>query len=46
MLERFGKFFKKRSLLSLQVFVDEIISLEGEIATLSDVTLFDESMAR
>jgi preprotein translocase subunit SecA len=44
MLESFGKFFKKRSISSLQVFVDEINASESEIAALSDADLLAESM--
>ncbi len=43
MLESFGKFFKKRSLDSLQVFVDKINLLEDEIATLDDAGILAES---
>jgi preprotein translocase subunit SecA len=43
MLESFGKFFKKRSLDSLQVFVDEINALEGQIVALGDSEILAES---
>ncbi len=43
MLESFGKFFKKRSLESLQVFVRAINALEAEITPLSDDELLAES---
>jgi len=43
MLEGFGRFFKKRSLDSLRVFVDEINALEGEISTLGDEEILTES---
>ncbi len=42
-LENFGKFFKKRSLESLMVFVRDINALENDIAQLSDGELLAES---
>ena len=43
MLESFGKFFKKRSLDSLQVFVNGINAMEGEIVALNDGEILAES---
>jgi preprotein translocase subunit SecA len=43
MFESFGKFFKKRSLDSLQIFVDGINALESEIAAFDDAEILAES---